>query len=233
MRRFCLRYVVAALTIVVGVIGNSRAPAQTSQSHIRCTVVDQSGGGLPGVTVTATHIDTGALRTTVTSETGVFLMPALPVGVYRLNLELTGFTSVIRENLRLEVGQSAVLSFTMRLATVQETVTVTGDSPLVESQKSELAARITAAQVADLPLNGRNWLDLVALAPGARGNPGTVRAGFAGGDMAKYQVDGVDVSGTCCGGSNQGYSQENIQELEVITNRYDAEYSNDDIGRGS
>ena len=74
------------------------------------------------------------------------------------------------------------------------------------------------------PLNGRNWLDLVALVPGARGNPGTVRAGFAGGDMAKYQVDGIDVSGTCCGGSNQGYSQENIQEFEVITNRYDAEY---------
>jgi hypothetical protein len=64
----------------------------------------------------------------------------------------------------------------------------------------------------------------VALVSGARGNPGTVRAGFAGGDMAKYQVDGVDVSGTCCGGSNQSYSQENIQEFEVITNRYDAEY---------
>ena len=141
-----------------------------------------------------------------------------------MQLELAGFTSVIRENLRLEVGQSAMLSFTMQLATVQETVTVTGEAPLVDSQKSELAGRITAGQVQDLPLNGRNWLDLVALVPGARGNPGTVRAGFAGGDMAKYQVDGVDVSGTCCGGSNQGYSQENIQEFEVITNRYDAEY---------
>ena len=122
------------------------------------------------------------------------------------------------------MGQSALLSFTMKLATVQETVTVTGEAPLVDSQKSELAGRVTAGQVQDLPLNGRNWLDLVALVPGARGNPGTVRAGFAGGDMAKYQVDGVDVSGTCCGGSNQGYSQENIQEFEVITNRYDAEY---------
>jgi hypothetical protein len=214
----------AVVILVVAVVGVLPAVAQTSQSEIRGTVVDESGGGLPGVTVTATHVDTGAIRTVITSETGVFLMPALPVGLYRLQLELAGFTSVIRENLRLEVGQSAVLSFSMRLATVQETVTVTGDAPLVESQKSELAGRITAGQVADLPLNGRNWLDLVALTPGARGNPGTVRAGFAGGDMAKYQVDGVDVSGTCCGGSNQGYSQENIQELEVITNRYDAEY---------
>src|SRR5688572_14086480 len=225
MRRSCLRCVVAALIILgVAVIGSAPAAAQTSQSDIRGTVVDPSGGGLPGVTVTATHVDTGTVRTTVTSETGVFLMPALPVGVYRLQLDLAGFTTVVRDNLRLEVGQSALLNFTMRLATVQETVTVTGEAPLVDSQRSELAGRISAGQVQDLPLNGRNWLDLVALVPGARGNPGTVRAGFAGGDMAKYQVDGIDVSGTCCGGSNQGYSQENIQEFEVITNRYDAEY---------
>ena len=225
MRRLRRRRVFPVLAVLVfAVLAGVPAAAQTSQAEIRGTVVDQSGGGLPGVTVTATHVDTGALRTTVTSETGVFLMPALPVGVYRLQLELAGFTSVIRENFRLEVGQSAQLNFSMKLATVAETITVTGEAPLVESQKSELAGRITAGQVADLPLNGRNWLDLVALVPGARGNPGTVRAGFSGGDMAKYQVDGVDVSGTCCGGSNQGYSQENIQELEVITNRYDAEY---------
>ena len=86
------------------------AAAQTSQSEMRGTVVDQSGSALPGVTVTATHVDTGATRTTVTSETGVFLMPALPVGLYRVQLELTGFTSVVRENLHLSVGQSAVLS---------------------------------------------------------------------------------------------------------------------------
>ena len=224
MRRMCLQRMAAFAVLVFAAIGNVPAAAQTSQSEIRGTVVDQSGGGLPGVTVTATHVDTGTVRTAVTSETGVFLMPALPVGLYRVNLELAGFTSVIRENLRLEVGQSALLNFTMRLATVEETVTVTGEAPLVDSQRSELAGRISAGQVQDLPLNGRNWLDLVALVPGARGNPGTVRAGFAGGDMAKYQVDGIDVSGTCCGGSNQGYSQENIQEFEVITNRYDAEY---------
>jgi hypothetical protein len=222
--RTSLRRFVFALTAIVVTLGTSSAFAQTSQAEIRGTVVDQSGSALPGVTVTATHVDTGAVRTTITSETGVFLMPAMPIGLYKVLTELVGFASVIRENLRIEVGQSAVLSFSMRLATVQETVTVTGEAPLVDTRSSELAGRVSSAQVQDLPLNGRNWLDLVALVPGARGNPGTVRAGFAGGDMAKYQVDGVDVSGTCCGGSNQGYSQENIQEFEVITNRYDAEY---------
>src|SRR5262249_17747096 len=110
------------------------------------------------------------------------------------------------------------------VAAVQETITVASTSPLVATQKSELAGRVNADQVESLPLNGRNWLDLVALVPGARGNPGTIRAGFGGGDMAKYQVDRVDLSGQCCGGANQGYSQENIQEFEVITNRYDAQY---------
>ncbi|MGQ0733643.1 MAG: TonB-dependent receptor [Acidobacteriota bacterium] len=214
-----------ALAGLLGIlIAASSANAQIGQAEIRGTVVDESGGALPGVTVTATHVDTGTIRTTVTSTTGVFLMPALQVGRYRLQLELAGFNTFVQENLPLEVGQSLVLSFAMRVATLQETVTVTGESPLVETQKSELAGRVSAAQVENLPLNGRNWLDLVALVPGARGNPGTIRAGFAGGDMAKYQVDGVDVSNQCCGGSNQGYSQENIQEFEVITNRYDAEY---------
>ena len=132
MRRLGRRRMFSVLAILFAVFASVPAAAQTSQSEIRGTVVDQSGGGLPGVTVTATHVDTGPVRTTVTSETGVFLMPALPVGLYRINLELAGFTSVIRENLRLEVGQSALLNFTMRLATEQETVTVTGDAPLVE-----------------------------------------------------------------------------------------------------
>jgi hypothetical protein len=215
------RSALGALAICLTVYSSAFAQIQ---AEIRGTVVDESGGILPGVTVTATHLDTGASRTTVTSTTGVFMMPALQIGKYKLQLELAGFNTIVQENLPLEVGQSAVLNFTMKVATLAETITVAGESPLVETQKSELAGRVSATQVENLPLNGRNWLDLVALVPGARGNPGTVQAGFAGGDMAKYQVDGVDISGQCCGGANQGYSQENIQEFEVLTNRYDAEY---------
>jgi len=205
-------------------LGTLPARAQVGQAELRGIVVDESGGALPGVTITATQVDTGAVRTTVTTATGSFLMPALPVGRYRVRAELTGFSTILQEDLVLAVGQSTALTFTMKVAAVQETVTVAGQSPLVETKKSELSGVVNPDQVASLPLNGRNWLDLAALVPGARGNPGTIRAGFAGSDMAKYQVDGVDVSGQCCGGANQGYSQENIQEFEVITNRFDAEY---------
>src|SRR5262245_22673480 len=128
--------------LVVATLAARPAIAQTSQAEIRGTVVDESGAALPGATVTATHVDTGAVRTTVTSETGVFLMPAMPLGPYRVQAELTGFTSMIQQNFRLEVGQSAVLTFTLKLATVQETVTVTGESPLVDTRSSELAGRV-------------------------------------------------------------------------------------------
>ena len=200
------------------------AHAQVAQAELRGIVLDESGAALPGATVTAMHVDTGTARTTVTTTTGAFLMPALPVGRYRVEAALTGFSTLVQENLVLAVGQSAIVTFTLKVAAVQETVTVAAASPLIETKKSELSGNVNPEQVASLPLNGRDWLSLVALVPGARGNPGTIRAGFGGNDMAKYQVDGVDVSGQCCGGSNQGYSQENIQEFEVITNRFDAEY---------
>src|SRR5215216_3613899 len=89
---------------LVLVVGGS-AIAQTGLADIRGTVVDDSGAGLPGVTVTATHVETGASRTTVSSTTGVFLMPALQVGKYKLQLDLAGFSTLVQDNLLLEVGQ--------------------------------------------------------------------------------------------------------------------------------
>ncbi len=221
-----MRHRVRVLSAVVLLLGLFSLPAraQVGQAELRGTVADESGGALPGATVTATHTDTGTVRTTVTSETGTYAMPALPVGSYTIKAELTGFSSVIKEGIRLAVGQSASLNFSLKLASVAETITVKGESPLVDTKKSELSGHVEQTQVENLPLNGRNWLDLVALVPGARGNPGAIQAGASGSDMAKYQVDGVDVSNQCCGGSNQGYSQENIEEFKVLTNRYDAEY---------
>src|SRR5262249_23119156 len=137
---------------------------------------------------------------------------------------LSGFTTLTKEGIRLAVGESASLDFSLKVAAIAETVTVTGESPLIDTKKSDLSGRIDQKQVEGLPLNGRTWTDLVALVPGARGRPGDIQAGSSGSDMAKYNVDGVDVTNQCCGGSNQNYSQENIAEFQVLTNRYDAEY---------
>ncbi|PYR28443.1 MAG: hypothetical protein DMF98_02860 [Acidobacteria bacterium] len=200
------------------------AGAQVAQAELRGSVLDESGAALPGTTIVATHVETATTRTTTTSASGTYVMPALPVGAYTIRAELTGFVTLVKEGIRLAVGQSAILDFSMKLASVAETITVVGESPLVDTKKSELSGTVEQRQVENLPLNGRNWLDLVALVPGARGNPGAIQVGASGSDMAKYQVDGVDVTNQCCGGSNQGYSQENVEQFKVETNRYDAEY---------
>src|SRR5438067_1735312 len=218
-RRFAL---VAA--IILCSLCAAPASAQVGQADLRGTVFDESGGALPAATITATHVDTGTMRTTTTSSTGAYAMPALPVGAYTIKAEMAGFTTVVKEGIRLAVGQSAALDFSLKLASVAETITVAGESPLVDTKRSDLSGSVDVKQVENLPVNGRDWLGLVALVPGARGNPGSIQVGASGSDMAKYQVDGVDVTNQCCGGSNQGYSQENIEEFKVETNRYDAEY---------
>ena len=226
VRTIRMAYLRRLIPVVFALASLCAAPArgQVAQAELRGTVVDESGGVMPGAAVTATHSGTGVSRTAVTSVTGTYSMPALPVGIYTVTAELSGFGSFSKEGVRLGVGESATLNFTLKLATMNENVTVSGEAPLIDTKKSDLSGHVEQRQVENLPLNGRNWLDLVSLVPGARGNPGAIQAGASGSDMAKYQVDGVDVSNQCCGGSNQGYSQENIEEFQVLTNRYDAEY---------
>src|SRR5262249_44372345 len=127
------------------------ARAQVAQAELRGTVVDESGGALPGATITATHVETGTVRTTVTSATGTSVMPALPVGLYTVAAELAGFGTLAKEGIRLAVGESASLNFTLKLATVAETITVRGESPLVDTKKSELSGRVEPRQVEGLP----------------------------------------------------------------------------------
>jgi len=219
-----LRHLMLAFAGAASLCAATPARAQVGQAELKGTVVDESGGVMPGASVTAIHSGTGVARTAVTSVTGTYSMPALPVGIYTVRAELSGFGTFSKEGVRLGVGESAMLNFTLKLATMNENVTVSGEAPLIDTKKSDLSGHVEQRQVENLPLNGRNWLDLVSLVPGARGNPGAIQAGASGSDMAKYQVDGVDVSNQCCGGSNQGYSQENIEEFQVLTNRYDAEY---------
>ncbi|MFB3855160.1 MAG: TonB-dependent receptor domain-containing protein [Vicinamibacterales bacterium] len=200
------------------------AAGQTAHAELSGTVLDAQGAVLPGATVTARHVETGAVRTVVTLENGTFRMPALPVGNYTVQIELSGFAKTTLENVVLAVGQVADLQFKLQLASVSESVTVTGESPMVETKKSDISGRIDAKQIEALPSVNRDWLMLVSLVPGARGNLGSVVSGASGSDMAKYQVDGVDVTNQCCGGTYMSYSQENLAEFQVLTNRFDAEY---------
>jgi hypothetical protein len=208
------------------VLAGAAAPAagQITQAEIRGVVRDASEAAIPGATVTATHVETGATRETTSVASGAFRIAAVPVGTYRLRASLTGFKAEVRDGVRLGVGEVAAIDFTLVPGAIEETVEVRAEQALVSTQQSTLMARVTPAQIENLPLNGRDWLGLVALAPGARGNPGDIRSGVSGSDGAKYLMDGADVSNQCCLGTNTGYSLETIEEFRVLSSRFDAEY---------
>src|SRR5436190_6841030 len=134
-------------------------PAMTSaqDATVNGTVTDTTGGVLPGVTVTAIHLATGNTFNAVTDERGNYRIP-LRVGMYRVTLELQGFATVARQFEAL-VGQTLTITVQLMPSSVQESVTVTGEAPLIATTSSTLAGNIDPRQTRDLPVNGGNWLD--------------------------------------------------------------------------
>src|SRR4051812_15031091 len=133
------------------------------------TVTDSTGAVLPGVTVQATQEATGNNFEAVTDARGGYRIQARG-GSYKNKAELSGFNAVTRMGITLLVGQTITLNLQMSPSTVQETVTVTGEAPLIETQSSEIGGNIDPRQVQDLPSQGRNWMSLALLAPGNRTN---------------------------------------------------------------
>src|ERR1700704_4718511 len=127
-------------------------------------VKDSTGAVVPGATVTVVNKATNATRTTVTNEVGLFDFPALQPGEYTVKSELEGFKSATRD-LELQVQQTVRVNFTLELGTISEMATVTGVSPLVETSNATIGTVIENRRIVELPLNGRNYLQLVALSP--------------------------------------------------------------------
>jgi hypothetical protein len=138
-------------------------PAFAQEAVLTGVITDSTGAVLPGVTVTATNQATGNVFTGVTDETGRFRLPAR-VGVYRVSVELAGFTTITRENIELLVGQTVTVNGQMMPSTLQETVTVTGEAPLIETTQSSIGGNIDPRQMQDLPVQGREWMSLALLA---------------------------------------------------------------------
>src|SRR5262249_57980615 len=132
------------------------------------TVTDTTCDVIPGGMMTATHNESGNRFVAVTDERGGYRLQ-VRVGNYRITAELPGFGTVNR-NIEVRVGQSVVVNIEMMPSTISETVNVTGEVPLVDTETSKVSSNIDPKQMQELPLNGRNWMDLSLLAPGARRN---------------------------------------------------------------
>ena len=190
------------------------------EANIGGTITDTTGGVLPGVTITAVHDATGNTFMAVTDERGGFRLP-VRTGMHTLTVELPGFATLSRR-VDLLVNQQAVVNLTMTPSTVQETVTVTGEAPLIDTASSTISGNIDPRQMQDIPINGRNWLDLAMLAPGSRQN---ASSDTLGGQDYQFQIniDGQQVTQVIAGGFGQPrYSREAIAEFELVTNRFDA-----------
>jgi outer membrane receptor protein involved in Fe transport len=213
----------------------SLAAAQSATGAIQGVAVDGSGAVLPGVTITVANTATGASRVAVTNEQGLFTAELLPVGTYEVSAELAGFQSRKASDVQLTVGQTVNLRLELGVAAVQETVTVTGSAAVLETSRSQVSSTVGSAAIASLPVNGRNFIDFVLLTPGVTRD---VRGGdisFAGqrGTLNSLVVDGADNNNTFFGqtvgrtGSGRApyqFSQEAVQEFQVNSSAYSAEY---------
>src|SRR5215216_1336027 len=219
--KFLRNWVIIAAGALMIIAAPGAAFAQ--QATITGTVTDPSGGVLPGVTITIVHDDTGNTFEGVTDGQGQFRIP-VRVGAHRLTASLSGFQTVTRTGLQLLLNQTLTVPIQLGPATLTETVTVTGEAPLVDTKESTVGANIDPRQVQDLPINGRNWMDLTLLAPGARRNEGgglvQNRQGYA-----QTNVDGQQFTTnyhSTPDSEQPQISRDAIAEFQVVANRFDA-----------
>jgi len=216
--------------LLIGVILLLPVAAFAQDAVLTGTVTDSTGGVLPGVTVTASNEATGNKFVGVTDERGIYRMP-VRVGTYQVTAELQGFSTAMRAGVNLLVGQTASLNMQLGPSTLQETVTVTGEAPLIDLKNSAIGGNVDPKQVQELPVNGRNWMALALVAPGSRTDP------FAGGTASQtplpdrnngearefqLNVDGQQVSADIGTGGQPKYSQDSIAEFQFVANRFDA-----------
>jgi carboxypeptidase family protein/TonB-dependent receptor-like protein len=218
---------VAKRVVLIGAILLLPVAAFAQESVLTGTVTDSTGAVLPGVTVTASNEATGNKFVGVTDERGIYRIP-VRVGSYQVTAELQGFSTASRMGINLLVGQTATLDMRMAPSTVQETVTVTGEAPLIDLKNSSLGGNIDPKQVQDIPINGRNWIGLALLAPGSRTDPlsnsPTPLPDRNGGEAREFQlnVDGQQVSADIGTGGQPKYSSDSIAEFQFVSNRFDA-----------
>jgi hypothetical protein len=212
----------------------SAAWAQAGRTGVSGTVFDQAKAVLPGANVTATNEATGITRDTVSGPEGRFFIPTLDPGTYTLVVELPGFQSQTRSGLVFQVGQEATVDFMLALASVAETITVTGEAPIVEVTTSRVGTNLTTQDIDNLPTSGRAQLALMSLVPGLTPSlaPGTFEGGqfnANGRDTGSnlFMVDGGynnDERNGGAQGTQTRVSLDTMAEFQVLTHQYTAEF---------
>jgi outer membrane receptor protein involved in Fe transport len=228
----------AAIGTMVWLATAGAVSAQITTADVVGRVTDTSGGALPGATVTITNPGTGQTRTQVTGDTGDYSFGLVPIGRYTIKIELQGFTPFTGA-IQLSAGDRQRVNAQMAVGTLAETITVTGESPIIQSDSATVGALLTSTAVQDLPLNGRNVIGLVRMVPGANeGLPNSLSSGNRPDDRRQTStvsvngqndvlnnnlIDGMDNNERYIGTIGVRPSVDAIAEVKVQTNMYTAE----------
>lgn len=228
------RWALAVLLIMALFIPAPAVWSQGNQGTLEGAVVDPSGAAVAGAHLTVTNQDTGIRFESTTASDGLFAFPVLPVGSYTIEVEHQGFAKLTRKDVQLTVGARLNLTLALTVAGQTQSVTVSSETPLVETTRSQVSTTVNDVAIGNLPTNGRNFINFALLTPGVTLD---VRGGdisFAGqrGTLNSLVVDGSDNNNTFFGqslgrtGSGRApyqFSQDAVQEFQVNSNAYSAE----------
>jgi len=235
MHRYRIPFLIAFLLAV-----SAAAHAQVTTATLVGLVRDNSGAVIPGASIVATHDGTGVAREGVSDANGEFVFAALPNGAYTVRIELTGFKTISQRGIELGAGQTVRQTFVLEVGAMSETVTVTGDAPLVQTAMSLQADSLGSQEVRELPVNRRNIQGLIGLTAGvvitgtgaAGGSGGVQMNGVASGGTG-VTVDGTEANSNPEGRSLTQYGSENqisvmsldsIAEVQIVKGVLPAEY---------
>ena len=230
----------AALAILFVAGATRLAGAQTVSGTVQGTIVDSSGGVLPGVTVAVRHVDTGQTRTVVTNDTGFYSAPFVPIGRYRVTATLAGFGAAARDNVDVGLNETRVVDFRLDPRLTAD-VTVTAATPAVNTASAEVRGSLTAEQIIDKPTIGPgSFLTLAETFTGFQENPtsgqnnptassgSSINFNGTGTRGATFQINGVNNDDSSENQNRQGTAIATIQEFQILKNSYSAEFGRGD-----
>jgi len=229
-------FLAIAAVLVAIAAGSATLAAQTTSGMIAGRVTDATGAVLPGATVTVINVRTGDKRVAVTNAQGLFRAPNLNPSEYEVHVELTGFSTVIQKQIELSVSETLNLTYKLEIETIAESITVSGEAPLVNTSNAEVNTTIEARKVVDLPVNSRDFSRLALFSPAAKAtSSGVASLTFNGTDAAQnnFLLDGTDAThvdnsfmsnGRERGARLQTASSESVEEFRVLASNYSAEY---------
>jgi len=231
--KYCRRFTSFAFFAALALSGSGvPVVAQTDRATLEGTVTDPSGGTISGATVTATAVDTGISQERKTNSNGYYRFPGLPVGQFTVTVANSSFKTKVIEHVILQVGETHTLDVSLTVGVIEERVQITAEATPAERTSAAAATVIDTAQIANLPVNGRDWSSLTLLAPFAQDDGGgdqrTIRFAGRARDDNNFNFDGVDAGGiqeqAQKSQTRLQISEDAVEEYRVNSALYDVEY---------